>query len=276
MGWLDALQATLLGRRGPALDPDAFTEQMAERLRAAQPSADVAVTSRLALWVDGEVGGQFFLESVYRSAASASDDDQREVAIAAWLASVGNAEADAQCNADDIVPVMVYSGASGVYAERSGGTRPARRIEALNNELSIAYAVATPLKLMQVDERWFDQRGIATEGLRRCAINNLRAKLPGLDVQRSSALNVVIAGGYFEASVLLFDDFWAREAGRLRGDPVVAIPAHDVLLFGDSAKPKVLAEIRRQAREIHADAAYVLSPHLFRRLSDGRVVLFEE
>jgi len=276
MGWWDALKSALFGARRPALDPDAFTEDMASRLRAAMPGRTVAVSSRLSLSIEGADGlQQVFLDNAYRFAAEAADDAGREAVIAAWLASSTGAAASDAAGIDDIVPVLKSPDWFDALPAREDGRPVGHRSEALNAHLAIVYAIDTPHNVAYVGEDRFVDRGIGVDGLRRRAVDNLRAKLPRLEVQRGGGLNMVVAGGYYEASIVLLDEFWVRERERLRGDPVIAIPARDVLVFGDSADPKVVAELRRHATEIHADAAYALSPVLFQRFADGRIEPFQ-
>jgi uncharacterized protein YtpQ (UPF0354 family) len=276
MGWFDGLRTMFFGPRRPALDPDEFTAWMAQRLREAQPGAEVRITTRLSLEVERDGGvQQVFLDNAYRFAANAADDAEREAVIGAWLASATTMSSSDEASADDIVPVLKSPEWFADLPTRDDGTRPEHRCEALNPQLTMVYAIDTPHNVAYVEASWFEQRGIDTEGLRRRAVDNLRAKLPGLEVQRGGRLNMVVAGGYYEASVLLFDDFWAREAGRFRGDPVIAIPARDVLVFGDSTDANAVADLRRHAQDIHADAAYALSPRLFRRFADGRIEVFD-
>jgi hypothetical protein len=51
--------------------------------------------------------------------------------------------------------------------------------------------------------------------------------------------------GNFEASVLLLDTVWDISlAKHVNGNFVAAIPARDVLAFGDSTSPEAIAELR--------------------------------
>lgn len=275
MGWFDAFRAMVSPRRTPALNPDAFTEAIAERLRQAVPGTSVTVTTRLSLAVDGLAGvQQVFLDNVYRFASNTADPDERESIIGAWLASVTGAAASDGASPEDIVPMIKAPGWFAALPRRDDGATPDHWVEVLNDHLSIVYAVDTPHNVSYVESSWFDGRGVEREGLRRRAVDNLRAKLPGLEVQRGGGLNLVVAGGYYEASVLLFDDFWEREAPRLRGEAVVAVPARDVLIFCNGDDARAVEDLRRHAQAIHADAAYALSPQLFLRRRDGRVLSF--
>lgn len=276
MGWFDSIRGALFGAPRPALDADAFTADLAERLRTAMPAANVQISAPLSLAITGVEGmQQMFLDNVYRHSANARDDAERESAIAAWIASTTSANASDTATVDDVVPVLKSPAWFAALPVLADGQPPAHRTDALNAHLTIVYAVDTPHNVAYVGESWFTERGIDAEGLRRRAVDNLRGKLPGLEVQRGGGLNMVVAGGYYEASILLFDEFWARETPRLRGDPVIAIPARDVLVFGDSEDPKAVADLRQHAVDIHADAAYALSPRVFRRFPDGRIEPFD-
>lgn len=41
------------------------------------------------------------------------------------------------------------------------------------------------------------------------------------------------------------------------------------------AHPRALVELQQQAQAVHADAAYALTPRLFRRSVDGHLALFD-
>jgi uncharacterized protein YtpQ (UPF0354 family) len=73
----------------------------------------------------------------------------------------------------------------------------------------------------------------------------------------------VIADGNYEASLLLFSDLWAREREKLRGEPVAAVPARDLLLFADSADADAVAQLRQLAAKMRAEATYSLTDRLF-------------
>ena len=277
MGWLSSLLSAFSTRTPARIDPDAFTSSMAERFRAALPGADVEIATRLTLTIQSAEGEQqVFLGNLYASIVDDDDPMRQGEAVEAWLASVLDVDASRSGGEDDVVPVLKSADWFDSVPKREDGTRPAHRTEALNRHIAVVYAVDTPHHVSFVESSWFEARGIASEGLRRRSVDNLRGKLPRLEVQRGGGLNMVVAGGFYESSVLLFDDFWAREAGRLRGDPVIAVPARDVLVFADGNDVRAIASLREHAVGIHADAAYALSPHLFFRRPDGRVDPYDD
>lgn len=66
-----------------------------------------------------------------------------------------------------------------------------------------------------------------------------------MQVQPYGSIFAVIAGGNFEASLLLLDGLWERAFRQfVSGDYAVAIPSRDVLAFGDAGDAKVRVELR--------------------------------
>lgn len=275
MSLLSALFSRWFGASRPPIDREAFTQRFADRLRMRLPDAEIEILAPLSLSITRDGGrGQVLLGNVFRAACAAEDELERAEIVERHLAVMAGADAADAAGPDDIVPLLKPGlGFDNLPAPAEGvPVRP--RVEPFAADLSIVYAVDLADTVSFVGESWFAARGIPAEGLRQRAVDNLRGKLPGLDVQRGGGLNMVLAGGHYESSLLLFDDFWARESTRLRGDPVIAIPARDVLLFADAAHARAVDELRRQAEAVHADAAYALTPRCFRRHADGRIEPF--
>ena len=73
--------------------------------------------------------------------------------------------------------------------------------------------------------------------------------------------------GNFEASVLLPDTVWDISfAKHIKGEFVAAVPARDVLAFGDSSSAETVAELRAIINRLKSSgAAHPLSTSLHRR-----------
>lgn len=273
VAFLDALRTLFFPPPKPAIDPDDFAEGIAARLRLALPGAAVAIVARLSITADADDGfRQMVLHGLHDAACRTYDGAAREALLAAWVEAAATPALEG-ASLDDIVPVLKPADWAQLDPPAAGpsGAPP---WEALAPGLVVTYALDTPRHVAFVGAHAFHRLGLGPDAAtrRRRAVANLRGKLPGLEVQRFGGVNLVIAGGFHEASVLLFDDFWERECGRLRGDPAVALPSGDVLMFCDGTEARALDELRRQAADIHADAAYALSPRVFRRSRDGGLV----
>ena len=82
-------------------------------------------------------------------------------------------------------------------------------------------------------------------------------------------LAMATADGNYEASLLLFDDFWVRECEHMHGQPAVTVPGHDLLVFCDSADAAAVAQLRALAGKMHREAARPLSAEVFLRGEAG-------
>jgi uncharacterized protein YtpQ (UPF0354 family) len=169
---------------------------------------------------------------------------------------------------DAIVPVVKDKAwiASALAMNVGDGEKKVELVEeSLNEELSVLYAIDTPtnIKYLRPDE--VEQLGLDARALRSLAVGNLRQRLPRLEIQRGPELAMVVAGGDFEASLLLFDDLWEREAGKIRGELVAAVPARDLLVFADSANANALDRLKDLAKTQCAKGSYPLTSALFVR-----------
>jgi uncharacterized protein YtpQ (UPF0354 family) len=145
--------------------------------------------------------------------------------------------------------------------------------EDINDDLVVVYAIDTPSNIAYLSPDELENLGVQREELRALAVRNLRGLLPGIEVHRGDLVNMVTADGNYEASLLLFADLWERERGKLRGEPVAAVPARDLLLFADSANPAAVAQLKQLAAKMRAEATYALTDRLF-VLREGRWLPF--
>jgi len=86
----------------------------------------------------------------------------------------------------------------------------------------------------------------------------------------------VQAGGEHEAALLLVDDLWSGPsiAVKVRGEPVVAVPARDVLLVTGADDPAGLEKVRSAAARVLREGTDTLSADLLVWRA-GRWVAFE-
>jgi hypothetical protein len=138
-------------------------------------------------------------------------------------------------------------------------------------DLWIVYAKDKPNSLEFLTEEY--EATLAE--LRSSAIENLRSALPSLELHGGEGTYLVAAGGNFEASILLLDDFWEQVAHLVEGDLVAVVPSRDVLVFTGSNSADGLSRLAAIVAEISRGGAYLISPaRLVRR--DGRWEAFAE
>jgi hypothetical protein len=75
---------------------------------------------------------------------------------------------------------------------------------------------------------------------------------------------MLLAGGNFEASLLLFDDLWGRLAADVPGDLVACAAARDMMLYTGSGISGGIEVLRRLASRILTEGGYTLSGTLLR------------
>jgi uncharacterized protein YtpQ (UPF0354 family) len=89
-----------------------------------------------------------------------------------------------------------------------------------------------------------------------------------LQIQPYGPVFALFMESNFEASVLLLDTLWnVSFAKHVREEFVVAVPARDVLTFGDSSSAEAIAELNAITGQVHANgrSGHLLSPRLYRR-----------
>src|SRR5260221_14741479 len=85
-----------------------------------------------------------------------------------------------------------------------GAQQPLEQVfDELNAELVVVYAEDNPKSIRYLTPKQFEDLGIPREGLRELAIENLKRLLPAIEVRSGPLVSMVMAGGDYEASLLL-------------------------------------------------------------------------
>lgn len=270
MTGLFAAVRSLFGGRAaePPMNPDDFTEEVARRVRLAAPQLDVQVVNALELAINmGEDGGnRAFLDNAYQMYQGESARKRSDV-IDRFVRSFAEAAAGLERSRDAIIPIVKDRGwleEIRLSMQRMGSEKVQENVyEDINDALVVVYAVDTPSNIAYLSPDELESLGVQREDLRALAVRNLRGLLPGIEVHRGDLVNMITVDGNYEASLLLFADLWEREREKLRGEPVAAVPARDLLLFADSADPDAVAQLKQLASKMRAEATYALTDRLF-------------
>ena len=273
-GILSSLRSLFGGKSEPPMDPAAFTEHVAKKVRAAVPGLEVTIVGDLELAIrTGEDGNnRAFLNNAYQMFLGESPK-HRDALVDRFVQSFAEAAKGLERSADAIIPVIkdrAWLAETRESMRKMGNDAQEDHVhEDLNDELVVVYAIDTPSNIAYLNPDELDTLGVKRENLRALAVRNLRGLLPGIDVQRGEKLSIVTADGNYEASLLLFADLWERESARMRGAPVAAVPARDLLLFADSADADAVAQLRQVAAQARAEATYGLTDRIFVRSESG-------
>lgn len=256
------------GAADPLMNPDDFTEEVARRVRLAAPQLDVQVVKALELAINmSEDGGnRAFLDNAYQMYQGESARKRSDV-IDPFVRSFAEAAAGLERSRDAIIPIVKDRGwleEIRLSMQRMGSGKAQENVyEDINDALIVVYAIDTPSNIAYLSPDELESLGVQREDLRALAVRNLRGLLPGIEVHRGDLVNMITADGNYEASLLLFADLWEREREKLRGEPVAAVPARDLLLFADSANPDAVAQLKQLASKMRAEATYALTDRLF-------------
>ncbi|NOT89483.1 MAG: DUF1444 family protein [Lysobacter sp.] len=266
------------GAAEPRMNPADFTEEVARRVRAAAPRLDVRVVGELELAIDmSEDGGnRAFLNNAYQMYQGESARNRSDL-IDRFVRSFAEAAAGLERSRDAIIPIVKDRGWLEEIRQsmrQMHGTEGQDKVyEDLNDDLVVVYAIDTPSNIAYLNPDELERLDVPREDLRALAVRNLRGLLPGIEVHRGDLVNMITADGNYEASLLLFADLWEREREKLRGEPVAAVPARDLLLFADSANADAVAQLKQLASKMRAEATYALTGRLF-VLRDGHWLPF--
>jgi uncharacterized protein YtpQ (UPF0354 family) len=278
--WAAMLLGAVLGSQPAlaALSPEAFTQEYATRLRASLPGSRVEILEPLQLRVTNAQGtsSTSFLDNAYTEYQA--DPESRDAIIDRRVAAAVESTMEPQpLVAANIVPIVkdrAWLAETAAAAMRSGAKlAPERVIDELNDTLVVVYAEDTPLNIRYFGPDDLAKAGVARDALRALAVDNLRRVLPKVELHEGEDVNMLTAGGNYEASLLLLDDIWDDGSLKVDGEIVVALPARDLLLITGSRNARGIARMRELAREIRAEGTYTLTEELF-VYRQGRFVRF--
>jgi hypothetical protein len=160
---------------------------------------------------------------------------------------------------DRVVPLIKDDS---FFEQIDPGFQPA--FERLVADLSIVYAFDRPRSLDIMTEAERVALGVPAGELRALAVKNLRRLVPEIRHHESGSGYVLLAGGNFEASLLLLDDLWTKLSADVSGELVACAPARDMILYTGSATPGGIDDLRELAARVITEGGYSLSGTLLR------------
>ena len=144
-------------------------------------------------------------------------------------------------------------------------------LRALGHGLLVAYVVDEGESFSYVQHRHIDEAGLSVEDLHTLAITNLGAMAEqSAEVRQHGNMYAVLMGGNFEASLILFNEFWSEwYAGLAPSGFVAAFPARDLLAFGDASSAATHSELTALCERARGNVDHPLSSKIFRRVDEG-------
>jgi uncharacterized protein YtpQ (UPF0354 family) len=258
----------------PLLTRVQFTEEIAAVLRSGIPKGEVQVIGELQLKIiaPNKVESAGYLENAYTQYMLASD--QKDSIINKYATSlVETAGCVSQpIDRSRIVPILKDN----AWVEEINQNLKARGKEKAvasvhepyNEELTIVYAQDTPRNVQYLTTEHLGELGLELKELRPLACTNLKRLLPEPDIQVDNGIYRIKAGGDYDASLILLEDFWNFAKIDVDGELVAAVPARDFLLVTGSQDTVGMTRLKQLAQSIASKAPYRLTPKLFVRRHD--------
>ncbi|MBY0262588.1 MAG: DUF1444 family protein [Phycisphaerales bacterium] len=254
------------------MTPAAFTQEVASQLRRAQPELTVEVKGELSLLATFRGGRELSLQldNLYRDAVRdwSAKDAVIDRFVKQMLLSASEINQDLRSNLVCVVKDRPWLDS---LPRRPGQAVADVAFRDLNGELVVVYGVDRDSSVSYPSWAEITAAGISRDEVDRLAIENLRQRLGPITVRGGDGLMMVTAGGVYESSLLLLEDFW--DAGRLgiKGEIVVAVPSRDILVIADGARPDSVRRLREIAENTVGSGSYPLVPTAFVR-RDGKFI----
>ena len=159
-----------------------------------------------------------------------------------------------------IVPrIYVHLPSSG-NADVTLGPEDSPVVNPLAADLDVLYAYDLGPCFQILSARGLAALGLTLEELHQAALENLRALNLDIQAHGDELSGVIIAGGNYEASLILLPELWDKIESVVKGNLVVSVPARDMVLFAGDAKQENLAQLRRITSRALEQMAKPLSP----------------
>lgn len=167
---------------------------------------------------------------------------------------------------NQIIPVIKpISYVQGIkeMSEDMNGKAPEIIYEKYNEDIIVAYAIDRNNTIEYLTKEDFETFNIPKDSLRSIATRNLENLLE-IKFQGDDGLYMILAGGAYEASVMLINDIFKKDILPVDGDFVIAIPSRDLLLVTGSRNASGIEKIKKMAKEVYETGSYTISDHLYK------------
>ena len=247
------------------LSPRAFTEEIANAIRTAVPSAKVWIERELEVEIRYSNGQNVLAElttsyDAYRNQPerlrSIIDLHSQRLKTDEW------AKGQIKLDHSTIVPVVKNRKWLEETERRikAAGVKQTQLVDDFVDDLVVAYAEDTD-KIFRYIAR--DEYKGRWENLRALALENLRRRAPKIQIHGlTKDVAGVSAGDDYTSSLLVVNAFWSSpERFKVKGDIVVAIPSRELILVTGTENGKI-SEFRRYVANAYARGQFPLSQTL--------------
>jgi len=247
------------------LSPRAFTEEIANAIRTAVPSAKVWIERELEVEIRYSNGQSVLAELTTSYNVYRNEPERLKGIIDLHIERLKTDEyAKSQIKLDHSKIVPVVKNRKWLEdAERrikAAGIRQTQLVDDFVDDLVVAYAEDTDKIFRYIARHEYKGRW---ENLRALALENLKRVTPKIQIHAlTKDLTGVSAGDDYTSSLLVVNGLWSSpERFKVKGDVVAAIPSRELILVTGTENGKV-NEFRRYVANVYAKGQFPLSQTL--------------
>lgn len=235
--------------------PDSFTAAYAAAVRQRLPDAEVRVDGTLVVDIQrpGQQAQRIRLDHPWQVVTAGTGD--AEVVLDAFVRAT-TAELEIPTGPAltaalrPVIKSLDY--VRSVFEQMGQGEVP---VFGLVGELYILLVADTELNMAVVSNKQLATAGLEPQAALHLSIQNLVNTLPEIGVHGEGA-RMVMAGGNYEASLLLISSVWQQLAEPLGGDLIVVPFARDLLVYADAADAAALRDLREMVARAETEQTY--------------------
>jgi uncharacterized protein YtpQ (UPF0354 family) len=134
-------------------------------------------------------------------------------------------------------------------------------------DLMILYAEDKPSHFQFVSSRRLAELGLTEDELHTQALQNLPSRPPKIELHGNPPKQMLIAGGNFEATLLLYDTLWDQAEENIEGELLAVAPARDLLFISVTSWAGAREFLTDVASRDLEDKTHMLSRAILRRVS---------
>jgi hypothetical protein len=276
-----ALLAALFSFGCTGRSEKAFTNRVAERIRAEHGSGKVVVTGPLTIEIVEEDGGRHTvsLDNLWRTCRP--DPEGCGEALDRFVRMVGQLPTGASATPlrgavratikDRTWVEEVGRQVAQSPPEKARGNRVL--VRPLVADLFVVYVIDLPDGMRMMSANDLPELEMQEDEVDGVALANMERDVVGMPhqpVEPGSSVHVLRAGDSYEASRLLLHDRWRGLRQEVKGDLLVSAPARDTVLFvGSGEKPAEVERFLTLTREIAQSEHHPVSATVLRWTERG-------
>jgi len=133
-----------------------------------------------------------------------------------------------------------------------------------NSQLVIAYAKDSKNGISYLTEDDFKKLSISRDTLKSTAIRNSRKIMSSIKRHGDNGLFILMAGGKYEASLILSSQIWTKEFLPVDGEFIIAIPKDGMLIITGSNNRSGLVKLKEMVMDSYKSGNHKISDHLYK------------